>query len=114
MSAPDDVLIGDARALLASFADSGAKTLTVQLRDDVTLALAREAVAAGAGRIVSAPHVATVLHLPAIGSNAAIRLDLLGDEISVELGEHEVIEDLMVAVGEMVEFGTPLARIEIS
>lgn len=113
MSPLDDALIADVRALLSEFASSDVQTFSVELRDDVCLIISRGSTLASA-KLIRAPHVATVLSLPAIGSREAIKLDLLGEEVALELDENELVEDLLVEVGDLVEFGTALAQVGAS
>ena len=113
MSEIDRALADDVRALLAAFESSGARTFSMSLRDGVDLAIQRDKTLARGGRVIVASHVATVLKLPETRTaGGEITLELLGEEISVPLDEAEIVEELLVIVGDLVEFGSPLVRLQ--
>jgi len=114
MSEIDRALIDDVRALLAGFASSGARTFATSVRHGVDLVIQREGSGSQSGRLIVAPHVATVLTLPEAGAvkGTGIVLELLGEEISVKLDENDFVVEVLVGVGDLVEFGSPLVRLQ--
>lgn len=112
MSGIDDALIDDVRALLANFCRSGLADFTTNLRPGVELTIRRDAPPITSHRTLVAPHVATILQLPEGRTVAVgISLEVLGTEIILPLDEGEFVAEYLVSVGDLVEYGTPIARL---
>lgn len=112
MSSIDDALIDDVRAFLANFCRSGLADFTTKVRPGVELTIRRAAPPTTSHRTLVAPHVATILHLPEARTVAAgITLNVLGSEIILPIDADEIVGEYLVSVGDLVEFGTPIARL---
>lgn len=112
MSGIDDAMIDDVRALLADFCRSGVAGFTTKLRPGVELTIRRDAPPVTSHRTLVAPHVATISNLPQVRTvTAGIAIELLDKEIILPLDEGEIIVEYLVSVGDLVEYGTPIARL---
>lgn len=112
MSSIDNALIDDVRAFLANFCRSGLADFTTKLRPRVELTIKRAAPRITSHRTLVAPHVATILHLPEVRTiGVEIKLEVLGIEILLPLEVGEIVDEYMVGVGDLVEFGTAIASL---
>lgn len=112
MSSIDEALIDDVRALLANFCSSGLANFSTTLRSSVELTIKRAIPQTTSCRTLVAPHVATISHLPDERTVAVgITLEVLGTEVIVPFDGGEIVDEYLVSVGDLVEYGTPIARL---
>lgn len=112
MSSIDDALIDDVRVLLANFCRSGLADFATKLRPDVEFTIKRDLPPTTSGRLLVAPHVATIVKLPKARAIAdGIALEVLGTEILLPFDEGEIVDEYLVSVGDLVEYGTAIARL---
>lgn len=116
MSGFDHELLNDARALLAAFARNNLRSMTIELRAGVQLSLSRDAPALQ-GTAVTAPHVGTLVQRMSEGQavragETVATLDLLGEAVAIKADIAGLISKGPAMIGDLVEFGEPLAWIE--
>ena len=119
MSSIEGALVDDVRALLAVFKSSGASAFEVALRNEIKLAILKDPEAMTGGILLCAPHVATVLRLPDKGATVGddvelILLAVLDEEMPIRYSGPGIVGEILTTVGSLVEFGTPLLRIQDS
>ena len=119
MSSIDGALVDDVRALLAAFKWNKASTFEAVLRNGVRLTISKGVDATTGGILICAPHVATVLSLPDKGATVGddvelILLAVLDEEMPIRYSGPGIVGEILTTVGSLVEFGTPLIRIQDS
>ena len=112
----NQALVTDVRALLEAFRTSGARQFETVIRPDVTLTLSR--LASGERFEVRAPHVGTVLDLPAPGTKLSagdklMSIAVLDSTHSINVERDCVVEKVLVELHELLEFGRPVATTRI-
>lgn len=116
VTAPDDSLIQDARALLAAFVRQDAKRLQVRLRPETSLTLSRER-PPETGTELRAPHVATLENCKSPGTKVEegetiASLRVLDQRFDLSSPASGVVESIAIEAGQLVEFGTVIAWID--